>query len=63
MFNNAEALVRLPFLILLVETMHVLALLAQAATLALALVAQFLFANLVVTVPSGPPATAHPAAG
>lgn len=51
LFNNAEALVRLPFLILLVETMHVLAVLAQAVTLAIAFVARFLFASLVVYRP------------
>lgn len=51
LFNNAEALVRLPFLILLVETMHVLALLAQAVTLAIAFVARFLFASMVVYRP------------
>lgn len=51
LFNNAEALVRLPFLILLVETMHVLALLAQAVTLAIAFVARFLFVSLVIYRP------------
>jgi dolichol-phosphate mannosyltransferase len=51
LFNNAEALIRLPLLILLVETMHVLALLAQALTLAIAFVARFLFVSHVVYRP------------
>lgn len=51
LFNNAEALVRMPFLILLVETMHVWALLAQAVTLAIAFVARFLFVSRVVYRP------------
>jgi dolichol-phosphate mannosyltransferase len=51
LFNNAEALVRLPFLILLVEMMHVWALLAQTVTLAIAFVARYLFANRVVYRP------------
>lgn len=51
LFNNAEALVRLPFLVLLVETLLVWALLAQAVTLAIAFVARFLFASRVVYSP------------
>jgi putative flippase GtrA len=51
LFNNAEALVRMPFLILLVEMMHVWALLAQAVTLAVAFVARFLFVSRVVYRP------------
>lgn len=47
-FNNAEALVRLPFLILLVEAMHHWALLAQAITLVAAFTARFLFMSRVV---------------
>ena len=57
-FNNVEALIRLPFLVLLVETMHVYALLAQAVTLAIAFVARFLFVSRVVYRPHGP-ALAH----
>ncbi|GAB3316502.1 glycosyltransferase family 2 protein [Geodermatophilus aquaeductus] len=53
-FNNAEALVRLPFLVLLVETWHVWALLAQAVTLAVAFVARFLFVSRVVYRPRRP---------
>jgi dolichol-phosphate mannosyltransferase len=50
-FNNLEALARLPFLVLLVETMHLWALLAQAVTLAVAFVARFLFVSRVVYRP------------
>lgn len=53
-FNNVEALLRLPFLVLLVETMHVYALLAQAVTLAVAFVARFLFVSRVVYRPHRP---------
>jgi dolichol-phosphate mannosyltransferase len=57
-FNNLEALLRLPFLVLLVETMPLYALLAQALTLAVAFVARFLFASRVVyRSPAGSPST------
>lgn len=52
-FNNAETLIRLPLLILLVETMHVWAVLAQAVTLAIAFVVRFLFVSRVVYRPRG----------
>jgi dolichol-phosphate mannosyltransferase len=51
LFNNSEAVIRLPFLVMLVETMHVWALLAQAVTLAVAFVARFLFVSRVVYRP------------
>lgn len=51
LFNNAEALVRLPVLILLVETAHVMALLAQAVTLAVAFVARFIFVSRMIYRP------------
>lgn len=51
LFSNAEALVRLPILMLLVETMHVLALFAQAVTLAIAFIARFLFVSRIVYRP------------
>jgi dolichol-phosphate mannosyltransferase len=51
LFNNVEAVVRLPFLVLLVETMHVWALLAQAVTLAIAFVVRFLFVSRIVYRP------------
>ncbi len=53
-FNNVEALLRLPFLVLLVETMHVYALLAQAVTLVVAFIARFLFVTRVVYRPHRP---------
>lgn len=59
-FNNAEALIRLPFLVLLVEALHFWVLLAQAVTLAIAFLARFMFASRVVYRPkpvSGWPAT------
>ena len=63
LYNNAEALIRLPFLILLVETAHVMALLAQAVTLAVAFVARFLFVSRVVYRARPVPATALNPAG
>lgn len=48
LFNNAEALVRLPFLMLLVQTAHLMAVVAQAVTLAVAFVARFIFISRVV---------------
>lgn len=51
LFNNAEALLRLPFLILLVQTMHLWAVLAQAVTLASSFIARFLFVSRVVYGP------------
>ena len=50
-FNNAEALVRLPFLVLLVESVGVWPLLAQAVTLAVAFLVRFLFMSRVVYRP------------
>ncbi|MBJ2122470.1 GtrA family protein [Arthrobacter sp. MSA 4-2] len=51
LFNNAEALVRLPLQILLVETMRVGALLSQGATLGIAFILRFLFVSRVVYRP------------
>lgn len=50
-FNNAEALVRLPLLLLLVEVLAVPSLLAQALTLALGFLARFVFVSRVVYRP------------
>ncbi|PZU36763.1 MAG: glycosyl transferase family 2, partial [Microbacterium sp.] len=47
-FNNAEALIRIPVLALLVETWHISSVLAAAITLAVAFVARFAFHSLVV---------------
>jgi len=50
-FNNAEALVRIPLLAVMVEGWHVSSLLAAAVTLAGAFVVRFLFHSLVVYAP------------
>lgn len=50
-FNNAEALIRIPVLALLVETWHISSVLAAAITLAVAFVARFVFHSLVVYAP------------
>ena len=50
-FNNAEALIRIPVLALLVETWHISSVLAAAITLAIAFVARFAFHSLVVYAP------------
>ena len=50
-FNNAEALVRLPVLLLLVEVVGVRSLLAQALTLLLGFLARFVFVSRVVYRP------------
>lgn len=50
-FNNAEALVRIPVLALMVETWHISAVLAAAITLVVAFVVRFVFHSLVVYAP------------
>ncbi len=52
LFNNAEALVRLPFLVLLVQALHAPSVLAQGVTLGCAFLARFLFMSRVVYRPS-----------
>lgn len=56
-FNNAEALIRIPLLALLVESWHISSVLAAAITLALAFVARFAFHALVVYAPKRPRGT------
>ncbi|GAA3768261.1 glycosyltransferase [Microbacterium kribbense] len=51
-FNNAEAVIRIPILALLVDGWHLSAVIATAITLALAFVARFMFHSLVVYAPS-----------
>ena len=51
-FNNAEALVRLPLLVLLVERLGLAPLAAQAVTLAFAFLARFVFITRVVYRPA-----------
>lgn len=53
-FNNAEALVRIPVMALLVETWHFSAVLATAVTLVVAFFARFVFHSLVVYAPRKP---------
>ncbi|SDG42368.1 glycosyltransferase [Microbacterium pygmaeum] len=50
-FNNAELLVRIPVVALLVSTGHITAVLATAITLAVAFVLRFVFHSLVVYAP------------
>lgn len=50
-FNNAEALVRIPIMALMVETWHISAVLATAITLVVAFVVRFVFHSLVVYAP------------
>ena len=60
-FNNAEAIVRIPLVALLVETGHVSAVLATAITLVLAFFVRFVFHSLVVYAPrkAGEPSKAR----
>lgn len=50
-FNNAEALIRIPVLALMVETWHLSSIFAAALTLAVAFIARFAFHSLVVYAP------------
>ncbi|MFE7845385.1 glycosyltransferase [Microbacterium sp. NPDC057407] len=50
-FNNAEALIRIPIMALLVETWHISAVLATGLTLVVAFVVRFVFHSLVVYAP------------
>lgn len=50
-FNNAEALVRIPVIALLVESWHFSAVLATAVTLLVAFIVRFVFHSLVVYAP------------
>ncbi|GAA1953889.1 glycosyltransferase family 2 protein [Microbacterium deminutum] len=50
-FNNAEALVRIPVLALMVQTWHISAVVAAAITLVVAFVVRFMFHSLVVYAP------------
>lgn len=52
LFNNAESLLRIPLLVLLVEVLGVASLLAQAVTLVLAFGGRFLFVSRVVYRPA-----------
>ncbi|UNK69718.1 glycosyltransferase family 2 protein [Microbacterium sp. H1-D42] len=51
LFNNAEAVIRIPVMAMLVESWHISAAVATAATLAVAFVVRFVFHSLVVYRP------------
>ncbi len=53
-FNNAEALVRIPIVAMMVSTGHISAVVATAITLVLAFFVRFLFHSLVVYAPRRP---------
>ncbi len=53
-FNNAEALIRIPVLALMVETWHISAVVATAITLGVAFIVRFVFHSLVVYAPRKP---------
>ena len=53
-FNNAEALIRIPIIALMVETWHISSVIAAAITLVVAFVARFVFHSLVVYAPAKP---------
>lgn len=61
LFNNAEAVIRIPVMALLVETWHISAALATAVTLAVAFIVRFVFHALVVYRPRQPAAAADAA--
>ena len=50
-FNNAEALIRIPVLALMVQSWHISAVAAAAITLVVAFVVRFMFHSLVVYAP------------
>ncbi|MHC3000561.1 glycosyltransferase [Microbacterium sp. HJ5] len=53
-FNNAEALIRIPIMALLVESWHISAVLATGLTLVVAFFVRFVFHSLVVYAPRKP---------
>lgn len=50
-FNNAEAVVRIPIMALMVENLHISSVLATGITLAVAFLVRFIFHSLVVYAP------------
>jgi dolichol-phosphate mannosyltransferase len=60
-FNNAEAVIRIPIMALMVESGHISVVVATAITLVVAFVLRFVFHSLVVYAPRtpGPPTTAR----
>lgn len=62
-FNNAEAVIRIPIVALMVSSGHVSAVVATAITLVLAFFVRFVFHSLVVYAPRKAGASASPARG
>jgi dolichol-phosphate mannosyltransferase len=60
-FNNAEALIRIPIIALMVESWHFSAVVATAITLVVAFFVRFVFHSLVVYAPRRPGAAPSPA--
>ena len=58
-FNNVETLIRMPVMALLVETMHIAAVLATAITIAIAFVVRFTFHSRIVYRPRESSVRAH----
>ncbi|GAA2982043.1 dolichol-phosphate mannosyltransferase [Microbacterium terrae] len=58
-FNNAEALIRIPVMALMVETWHFSAVIATALTLVIAFIVRFVFHSLVVYAPKKPGTPSH----
>lgn len=56
LFNNAEAVIRIPIVALMVSTSHISAVLATAITLVVAFFVRFVFHSLVVYAPKKPDA-------
>ncbi|WP_298943937.1 glycosyltransferase family 2 protein [uncultured Microbacterium sp.] len=61
LFNNAEAVIRIPIVALMVSTSHISAVVATAITLVVAFFVRFVFHSLVVYAPKKPGAAASPA--
>lgn len=58
-FNNAEAIIRIPVIALLVQTWHISSIIAAAITLLAAFVVRFMFHSLVVYAPRRAGATSR----
>lgn len=61
LFNNAEAVIRIPIVALMVSTSHISAVVATAITLVVAFFVRFVFHSLVVYAPKKPGAAPSPA--
>ena len=61
-FNNAELLIRIPIVALMVSGGHISAVIATAITLIVAFIVRFVFHSLVVYAPRKPGAQVEPGA-